>query len=118
MNDFIDFKSKWVEIVNVLSKQFNDGQPLDLENIIYLIGVQDFGNPNIKFSKDQKIDLMHIAICRLLEPYGFYEFDYVDNDGWPHYKTINKLPNLKSGEQSILMKESIINYFIEKQLIE
>ena len=68
--------------------------------------------------KDQKIDIMHIAVCRLLEPYGFYEFDYVDKDGWPHYKTINKLPNLKSGEQSILMKESIINYFIEKQLIE
>ena len=71
-----------------------------------------------KFNKDQKIDLMHIAVCRLLEPYGFYEFDYVDKDGWPHYKTINKLPNLKSGEQSILIKESIINYFIEKQLIE
>ena len=91
---------------------------VSLSSTIYLIGVQEFGNPNMKFNKDQKIDLMHIAICRLLEPYGFYEFDYVDKDGWPHYKIINKLPNLKSGEQSILMKESIINYFIEKQLIE
>ena len=78
------------------------GDDLDIESVIYLIGVQEFGNPNMKFNKDQKIDLMHIAVCRLLEPYGFYEFDYVDKDGWPHYKTINKLPNLKSGEQSIL----------------
>jgi hypothetical protein len=61
---------------------------------------------------------MHIAVCRLLEPFGYYKFDYVDEDGWPHYKIITKLPNLKAGEQSILMKEAIINYFIEKQLIE
>jgi hypothetical protein len=54
----------------------------------------------------------------LLEPFGYYKFDYVDEDGWPHYKIITKLPNLKAGEQSILMKEAIINYFIEKQLIE
>jgi hypothetical protein len=109
---------KWKNILNIISEKFNKGDDLDIESVIYLIGVQEFGNPNMKFNKDQKIDLMHIAICRLLEPYGFYEFDYVDKDGWPHYKTINKLPNLKSGEQSILMKESIINYFIEKELIE
>ena len=24
---------------------------------------------------------------------SFYVFDYVDNDGWPHYKLIEKLPN-------------------------
>ncbi|MDG1719735.1 MAG: hypothetical protein P8I31_00580 [Bacteroidia bacterium] len=113
-----DLSVKWESILNILSNEFNKGDDLDIESVIYLIGVQELGNPNIKFNKDQKIDLMHIAICRLLEPYGFYEFDYVDKDGWPHYKIINKLPNLKSGEQSILMKESIINYFIEKQLIE
>ena len=113
-----DLSGKWESILNILSNEFNKGDDLDIESVIYLIGVQELGNPNIKFNKDQKIDLMHIAICRLLEPYGFYEFDYVDKDGWPHYKIINKLPNLKSGEQSILMKESIINYFIEKQLIE
>ena len=102
-----DLSEKWKNILNLLSNEFNKGDVLDIESVIYLIGVQEFGNPNIKFNKDQKIDIMHIAVCRLLEPYGFYEFDYVDKDGWPHYKTINKLPNLKSGEQSILMKESI-----------
>ena len=30
-------------------------------------------------SKDEKLNLMHIAICRLLEPYGYYQFDFVDN---------------------------------------
>ena len=60
---------------------------------------------------------MHIAICRLLEPYGYYEFDYVDEDGWPHYKMLEQLPSLKAGEQSIMMKEAIVQYFVEKEYI-
>ena len=54
---------------------------------------------------------MHIAICKLLEPYGYYEFDFYDTDGWPHYKIITDLPHLKAGEQTVLMKEAIVNYF-------
>jgi hypothetical protein len=42
---------------------------------------------------------MHIAICRLLEPYGFYEF--YDEERWPHYRVKEELPPLKAGEQSV-----------------
>lgn len=118
MSNTNDLKYKWIQVLNILSKQFNDGKPLDLENVIYLIGVQELGQIEKKFNKEQKVDLMHVAICRLLEPFGFYEFEYADDEGWPHYKVINKLPNLKSGEQTLLMKEAVINYFIEKQLIQ
>ena len=111
-------KNKWNEILMLLSNKFNDGQDLDLEGVIYLIGLQELGLIQSKFKKDQKIDLMHIAICKLLEPLGYYQFNYTDQEGWPHYKTLTKLPNLKSGEQTLLMKEAIINYFIEKQLIQ
>ena len=61
---------------------------------------------------------MHIAICRLLEPFGYYEFEYFDDQGWPHYKTLEQLPPLKAGEQSVLMKEAIVQYFLEKEVIE
>ena len=61
---------------------------------------------------------MHIAICKLLSPYGYYELDFVDNEGWPHYKTIEALPFLKAGEQSVLMKEAIVNYFLETEYID
>ena len=54
---------------------------------------------------------MHIAICRLLEPYGYYEFDFFDEEGWPHFKSNETLPNLKAGEQTVLMKEAIVKYF-------
>lgn len=111
-------KSRWETVVTILSNQFADGEILDLDAIIYLIGVQELGQFNKTFKKDEKVNLMHIAICRLLEPYGYYEFEYFDNDGWPHYTVKEQLPPLKAGEQSVLMKEAIVNYFLEKQLIE
>ncbi|MEZ4796852.1 MAG: hypothetical protein R2785_06750 [Flavobacteriaceae bacterium] len=111
-------KSRWNILVNKLSLQFADGDTLDLDAIIYLIGLQELGQLNRKYKKDQKLDLMHVAICKLLSPYGYYEFDYVDEDGWPHYKTKAELPFLKAGEQSILMKEAIVNYFVETDYIQ
>ena len=111
-------KERWDLVVEKLSNQFAEGDILDLDAIIYLIGVQELGKVHRSFKKDQKLDLMHIAICKLLLPYGFYEFDYVDDDGWPHYKVKEVLPNLKAGEQSVLMKEAIVNYFVETNYID
>ncbi|MDG1171588.1 MAG: hypothetical protein P8N05_02215 [Polaribacter sp.] len=104
-------KAKWELLVDKLTHQFADGDELNIDGIIYLIGVQELGQNHREFKKDEKLNLMHIAICKLLEPYGYYEFDYFDSDGWPHYKTVTALPNLKPGEQTVLMKEAIINYF-------
>ncbi|MFV9483659.1 hypothetical protein [Christiangramia sp. OXR-203] len=110
-------KERWQELQTKLSNQFADGEILELDAIIYLIGVQELGQVHRKFKKDHKLDLMHIAICTLLEPYGYYEFDYFDEDSWPHFKVKEELPSLKAGEQSVLMKEAIVNYFIEKKYI-
>jgi len=111
-------KERWEKLVNILSDQFSQGEDLDLDAIIYLIGVQELGQIHREFKKDEKLNLMHIAICRLLEPYGFYEFDFFDEERWPHYRVKEELPPLKAGEQSVLMKEAIVNYFIERELIE
>ncbi len=110
-------KERWNKVVLQLSEQFADGDTLDLDSIIYLVGIQELGQLTRKFKKDEKVNLMHIAICRLLEPYGYYKFDFFDDDGWPHYTTVEELPNLKAGEQSVLMKEAIVSYFLEKEYI-
>jgi len=111
----IELKDKWNFLVNKLTNQFADGDTLNLDAIIYLIGVQELGQGKKKFKKDEKVNLMHIAICKLLEPYGYYEFDYFDEEGWPHYKVLTELPGLKAGEQSLLMKEAIVTYFDDDQ---
>lgn len=111
-------KARWAQVVNLLSDKFSDGEPMDLDGIIYVVGLQELGRWDKSFKKDEKVQLMHIAICRLLEPYGYYRFDYVDDDGWPHYELIKSLPVLKAGEQSLLMKEAIVGYFLDKKLID
>jgi hypothetical protein len=111
-------KERWEAVVLLLSNRFADGEKLDLDAIIYLVGIQELGQLHKKFKKDEKINLMHIAICRLLEPFGYYEFEYFDDEGWPHYKILDQLPPLKAGEQSVLMKEAIVQYFLEKEVIK
>jgi|TARA_B110000503_G_scaffold32020_1_gene51916 hypothetical protein len=106
-----NLKDQWDYLVKELTQQFSEGDVLNLDGIIYLIGVQELGQGKRLFKKDEKVNLMHVAICKLLEPYGYYEFDFFDKDGWPHYKILTDLPNLKPGEQTVLMKEAIVNYF-------
>jgi len=118
MSRDLQLKERWNDLVAKLSAQFADGDELELDAIIYLVGVQELGQYHKKYRKDDKLDLMHIAICRLLEPYGYYEFDFFDAQGWPHYTVKETLPALKAGEQSILMKEAIVDYFLEKEYIK
>lgn len=118
MSRDVQLKERWDELVDRLSAKFSDGDPLELDAIIYLVGIQELGQYHRKNKKDDKLDLMHIAICRLLEPYGYYEFEFFDEDGWPHYITKEELPPLKAGEQTVLMKEAIVNYFLESEFIK
>lgn len=110
-------KDRWQELIEKLSDRFSDGDPIDIDGIIYLIGIQELGQYHRTYKKEEKVNLMHIAICKLLEPYGYYEFEFFDDEGWPHYKVKETLPPLKAGEQSILMKEAIVNYFVERAFI-
>ena len=68
--------------------------------------------------KDDNINLIHIGICTVLEPYGYYRFDFYDEEGWPHFELLEALPNLKPGEQSILIKEALVGYFLKHELIQ
>ena len=106
-----NLKDQWDYLVKELTQQFSEGDILNLDGIIYLIGVQELGQGKRLFKKDEKVNLIHVAICKLLEPYGYYEFDFFDKEGWPHYRILTDLPSLKPGEQTVLMKEAIVNYF-------
>ena len=110
-------KTKWNNLKTKLSVDFSDNEIIDIDSIIFLIGIQELGQFQKRFNKQKKLEVIHIAVCKLLSDYGYYEYDYTDNDGWPHYKLIKKLPNLKAGEQTILMKKAIINYFMKSNYI-
>ena len=106
-----DFEQLWIGAQAKFETKFE--QPLDLQAILFLIGVNELGQGPRKLSKDQKIDVIHIAVCHLLQPYGYYEYTGLDKDGWPHYKRNERLPKLMAKDQERLMMEAIINYSSE-----
>ncbi len=100
---------KFKELVAELDEKFGGG--LDVQAILFLIGVQELGKGYQKFSKRQKTELMHVAVCTVLEPYGFYETRGRDEDNWPHFKFVKELPPLDERQQQHLIKEAILEYF-------
>jgi len=104
------FDKRWRDLVAVLSKRFDAGT-LDLNAIIFLVGVQELGQHARDFKKDEKVALMHIAICVLLMPYGYYKELGRDADSWPHFERVKDLPALGPEEQERLMKEALLAYF-------
>lgn len=106
-------KEKYILITFTLKKQF--GKKPDLNGIIFLIGMQELGQVR-EFSKAEKIDLMHIATCKLLSYQGYYSFAGRDADGWPKWNLEKPLPPYDLFSQEVLLKKNIVRYFEEENL--
>ena len=106
----------WGKVELFFEKNFDTEKNVPVETMLFLIGVQELGSGKQKYSKDDKVNLIHIAVCRLLEPFGYYRFSHYDNDGYPHFEETESLPELKPNEQQILMKKAIIQYFMDEDL--
>ena len=82
----------WEALVNRLEKQFDD--EMTLKGILYLIGIQELNFGIKRFSREEKLNVLHVATCKLLSSFGYYQFVSVDKDGWPHYKEVKAIKNL------------------------
>ena len=102
-------EKKWEELIVKLQDDFEED--LTLKSILFLIGVQELGQGIRDFDKEEKTNLLHIATCKLLSPFGYYKFKNIDEDGWPHFEVVKDLENLSSFSQELLVKKAIINYF-------
>lgn len=108
-------QTDWQILQEKLKERF--GTEMDFDTILFVIGLQELSKPFKKYKKDEKLEIMHIAICTLLEPYGFYEFEGRDKDGWPHWKVKEQIPFLDAKQQNKLIIDAIIDYFKKEALI-
>lgn len=107
-----EFQIKWAALLKKLGEQF--GEDIDYDGIIFLIGIQELGKGSLKLKKDEKLEIMHVAVCSLLSQYNYYKFMGFDEEGWPHFEPTEELPHLSPLQQHKLIKEAIINYFAEE----
>lgn len=106
----LDLDKKWASLMNELELVVGR-KPKDLNGVLFLIGVQELGHGTKIFSKEEKQDLMHIGICKVLSLAGYYELEGLDKEGWPHWKLIKKLPHFDLLEQERLLKMHVMEYF-------
>lgn len=112
MNVKDDLQQRWWDLEAELAGRF--GKKPDLDAVLYLIGLQEMQLLKGKISKEQKQDLMHVAVCTVLQPSGYYLLEGRDEEGWPHFAQVKALPVLDLREQEDFLKDHILFYF-EKQ---
>jgi len=104
-----DLETIWGKLLEKLRIHFKK-EP-DINAILFLIGVQEFGNGFKDFTKEQKQDLIHIAICKILSFSGYYVLSGKDSEGWPIWDNLRSLPTLSLKEQESFLKNHILEYF-------
>jgi hypothetical protein len=109
-----DLQLRWWQLEAKLVERF--GKKPDLETILFLIGIQEYGGPATSFTKEQKQDLMHIAVCRLFMQSGYYELEGYDTDRWPHFRQLKALPVMDAVAQENFLKDHILLYFSNNEL--
>lgn len=106
----LDLERDWQQLLAKIGRTLGK-KPTDLNAVLFLIGVQELGKGPKNFSKEEKQDLMHIAICKLMSLSGYYELEGLDENGWPHWKLVRKLPHFDLLEQEKLLKMQAVEYF-------
>ncbi len=111
-----DISIRWLKLRIRLKDKFNI-KP-DMDGVLLLIGVQELGAGPQSFSKEQKQDLMHIAVCTILSASGYYSLEGRDEEGWPHFKQLKALPDYQLIDQENFLKDHILLYFQQQKFID
>ncbi len=104
-----DLQQRWWTLEAKLVERF--GKKPDLEAILFLIGMQETGFVQEKITKEQKQDLMHVAVCTVLSSSGYYALEGSDAEGWPHFRQLKELPVFNFIEQEHFLKDHVLLYF-------
>ena len=104
-----DLQIRWLQLRIKLKERY--GIKPELDGILFLIGVQELGTGHQEYTKEQKQDLMHIAVCTILAPSGYYAMEGYDEEGWPHFRQLKALPANNMFEQENFLKDHVLLYF-------
>lgn len=104
-----DLDKEWVKLEQRFFRKFK--KKPDVEAVLMIIGLQELRNSKQQFDKEEKQDLMHIAVCTILSQDGYFHLREYDEDGWPHFDKIKDLPKYNGVQQEQFLKQNIIRYF-------
>ena len=94
-----EFDFEWLKVRHFVKDRLKGEVLPDLNAVLFLIGIQELGQISANYTKEEKQDLMHIAVCRLMSQDGIYEFTGLDSDGWPHWSQVKTIDRRGEKEQ-------------------
>ncbi len=100
----------WLKVRSQIRDSFKVSVLPDLNTLLFLIGIQESGKPFQKFSKEEKIDLIKLAVATLTQDEGYFSFSGKMKNGWPEFKQLKEFDITKKNNEQ-LMKIKIIDYF-------
>ncbi len=102
---------EWQALLLYLEEKFMK-RP-DMNGVLFLVGLNVLGFGPNDFTKEEKQDLLHVAVCELLSFAEFYEFSGRDPQGWPHYTLLRSTLGMSLAEQEAVLRACAIEYFKE-----
>lgn len=104
-----DYQQEYLALCRHLSKLYN--QTVDLTSILFLVGMQEYGQLARSFDKDIKLNLIKLGACKLLSIKAYYSYQGCDQSGWPVYSRVPDRPPLQEKQQDEILKQAAIIYF-------
>jgi hypothetical protein len=112
MDENLQLEFDWLELRHKVKDNLKLDKLPDLNAVLLFIGVQELGRwKSAKFKKEEKQDLMHIAVCTLMSEDGYFKWDGLDTDGWPHFKALRLFDMKGVDTQENYLKAKAISYF-------
>ncbi len=107
MND----SNSWEELLLKVSKRFK--VLADFDFLLFLIGIQELGRGYVQYSKEEKMDMINLARCKMFEKQGYYNQVGVDNEGWPEFEVLKNMEDVLPSDREAILKNAMISYFNE-----
>ena len=114
--DIVELEQNWKQVEDFMKQRFE--KDADVKAVLFVIGLRELGQKKKKFTKEEKQDLMNLALCKALSHSGYFEVSHLDAEGWPFWKQVKPMPQFSNNkQQENFIKEHILYYFREEGLL-
>lgn len=99
----------WDELCDYLADKF--GIEVDLNVVLFLVGVRERGLIFQQFTKEEKLSLINLGSCVLFKEMGLVEERGIDSDGWPVFRQKSVVSGISEARKKKTLQECAVCYF-------
>jgi hypothetical protein len=100
---------KWTNLCDFLGEKF--GISVDLNGVLFLVGIRERGLSFQPFSKEEKLSLINLGSCVLYQEMGLTEQTGIDQDGWPIFTQKSLAPVIPEQRKHKVLQDCALRYF-------